>query len=65
MRNQIKEEIIRQKFAKKRQDAERLNYLIGRLEYGYDSWGDYRLNNLIETVIKKIEFADKFNFETV
>lgn len=60
-----KEKIIRQKFAKKRKEVERLEYLIKRLENRYDSWGEYRLNNLIDTVIKKIEFADKFNFETV
>ncbi len=60
-----KEKIIRQKFAKKRKEVERLEYLIKKLEHGYDSWGEYRLNNLIDTVIKKIEFADKFNFETV
>ena len=60
-----KEKIIRQKFAKKRKEVERLEYLIKRLEHGYDSWGEYRLNNLIDTVIKKIEFADKFNFDTV
>ncbi|PLY08679.1 MAG: hypothetical protein C0626_12570 [Arcobacter sp.] len=60
-----KEQTIRQKFGKKREEATRLDYLIKRLEHTYDDWGDYKLNNLIETVIKKIEFADKFNFETV
>jgi hypothetical protein len=60
-----KENILRQKFTKKRQDSERLKYLIKKLEHGYDDWGEYRLNNLIDTVIKKIEFTDKFNFETV
>ena len=43
----------------------RLEYLIKKLQHGYDDYGEYKLNNLIETVIKKIEFADKFNFETV
>ncbi len=60
-----KENILRQKFTKKRQEAARLEYLIKKLEHGYDDWGEYRLNNLIDTVIKKIEFTDKFNFETV
>lgn len=59
-----KENIVRQKFAKKRIALQRLEYLITRLEYRYD-YGEYRLNNLIDTVINKIEFADKFNFETI
>lgn len=61
----VKEQTIRQKYGKKRQEVTRLDHLIKRLEHTYDDWGDYKLNNLIETVIKKIEFADKFNFETV
>lgn len=27
------------------------------------NWGDYRLNNLVSTVINKIEFIDRFSFE--
>lgn len=57
--------IIEQKYDKKQKEVERLGYLIKRLEQGYDNWGEYRLNNLVDTVIKKIEFSDKFNFETV
>jgi translation initiation factor 2B subunit (eIF-2B alpha/beta/delta family) len=63
--SEAKKKIIKQKYDKKRKEVQRLEHLIKRLEFGYDSWGDYRLNDLIETVIKKIEFADKFNFETV
>jgi hypothetical protein len=43
----------------------RLKHLINGLKYKYDKDKEWRLNNLIDTVIKKIEFADKFNFETV
>lgn len=35
--------------------------LVELLEYGYRH--NYKLNNVIETVIQKVEFADKFNFE--
>ena len=56
--------LSRVKYDKKRKEVQRLEHLIKRLEHGYDDWGEYRLNNLIDTVIKKIEFADKFNFET-
>lgn len=62
---EVKENIIKQKYDKKRKEVQRLDHLIKILEHGYDNWGEYKLNNLIETVIKKIEFADKFNFETV
>lgn len=62
---EIKESVIKQKYDKKRKEVQRLEYLIKRLECSYDNWGEYRLNNLVETVIKKVEFADKFNFETV
>lgn len=43
----------------------KLAHSIKILNTNFNDWGDYRLNNLIDTVIKKIEFADKFNFETV
>ena len=39
--------------------------LIDLLELDHGNSGYYRLNSLIETVIKKVEFADRFNFETV
>lgn len=37
--------------------------LIELLEYPYGYRHNYKLNNVIETVIHKVEFADKFNFE--
>lgn len=37
--------------------------LVELLEYGYGYRHNYKLNNVIETVIQKVEFADKFNFE--
>jgi hypothetical protein len=44
---------------------ERLKKLISILREDYGNQREIRLNNLVDTVIKKIEFADKFNFETV
>jgi len=38
--------------------------LIRYLESEYGGSGEYRLNEAIETVIQKVEFTDKFNFET-
>lgn len=38
--------------------------LIRYLESEYGGFGEYRLNEAIETVIQKVEFTDKFNFET-
>ena len=43
----------------------KLAHSIKILNTNFNDWGDYRLNNLIDNVIKKIEFTDKFNFETV
>ena len=40
-------------------------WLVNLLEMGHGSSKYYKLNQVIETVIKKIEFADKFNFETI
>lgn len=42
------------------QDQEWLVTLLG---HKYGQWNDYKLNKLIETSIKKVEFLDKFNFE--
>lgn len=39
------------------------NRLINFLEYEHGSFRDYMLNNVVNTVIKKVEFADNFNFE--
>ena len=47
------------------QKQQRLNRYIQLLKHDYGSWGDYKLNKLVDTVIKKIEFVDKFNLETV
>ena len=41
----------------------KLQKLLRYLESAYGDFGEYRLNEAIETVIKKVEFADKFNFE--
>ncbi len=45
--------------------CKRLEKLISILREDYGNQREIRLNNLVDTVIKKIEFADKFNFETV
>ena len=45
--------------------CKRLERLISILSRDYGNQREIRLNNLVDTVIKKIEFADKFNFDTV
>lgn len=40
-------------------------WLVNLLEIGDGNSTYYKLNQAIETVIKKVEFVDKFNFETV
>lgn len=50
------------------QDTSSLEYkkfssYINLLKHTPDKWGEYTMNKLIETVIKKIEFVDRFNFE--
>jgi hypothetical protein len=45
--------------------CKRLEKLISILREDYGDQREIRLNTLVDTVIKKIEFADKFNFETV
>jgi len=45
--------------------CKRLEKLISILREDYGNQREIRLNNLVDTVIKKIEFADKFNFDTV
>lgn len=44
---------------------ERLEQTIRILTTGFDEWNEYKLNNLVDKVISKIEFTEKFNFETV
>jgi len=44
-------------------DYIKLQQYINILSYSPDNWGDYTLNKQIDTVIKKIEFLDKFNME--
>lgn len=39
----------------------RLKQYIHFLRFSPDTWDEYRLNKLIDTVINKIEFVDKFN----
>lgn len=41
----------------------RQEWLTNLLEYGYGQFKQYKLNQAVETVIKKIEFLDSFNFE--
>lgn len=41
----------------------RESLIIKQLNIYYDEWQDYYMNNLIYTVIKKIEFVDRFNFD--
>lgn len=38
-------------------------WLVQLLKHTYGEWGDYMLNKLVDTAIKKIEFVDKFNFD--
>ncbi|GEM_PF-747454 len=46
-------------------EHKRLKHSIRILSTGFDQSDNYMLNNLVNTVIKKIEFTDKFNFETI
>ncbi len=41
----------------------KLDWYINLLKHSPDQWGDYKLNKLVQTVIKKIEFVDRFNLE--
>lgn len=41
----------------------RQEWLTNLLEYGYGQFKQYKLNQAVDTVIKKIEFLDNFNFE--
>ena len=46
-------------------DYRRLDWHINILKHSpSDSFGDYRLNKAIETVIKKLEFTDRFVFDS-
>lgn len=47
------------------QRHQRLSSYIKMLKHDFGRWDDYKLNNLVDTVIKKMEFVDKFNLETV
>jgi len=41
----------------------KLSWYINLLKHTPDTWDEYTMNKLIDTVINKIEFTDKFNFE--
>lgn len=41
------------------------SWLINILEHGHGNFGDYMLNQAINTVIQKVEFVDSFNFDSV
>ena len=41
------------------------DWLVKLLNHTYGEWGDYRLNKLVDTAIKKIEFVDKFSFDGI
>lgn len=41
----------------------RQEWLTNILEFGYGQFKQYKLNQSVDTVIKKIEFLDSFNFE--
>lgn len=41
------------------------SWLIGMLEHDPSNFREYRLNKAIKTVIDKIEFVNRFNFESV
>jgi predicted KAP-like P-loop ATPase len=40
-----------------------LYYHIGILQQSIGDWGDYGFNQMVQTVIEKIDFADKFNLD--
>lgn len=44
-------------------EYKKLSWYINLLKHTPDTWDEYSMNKLIDTVIKKIEFVDKFNFE--
>ncbi len=46
-------------------EKHRQEWLVDLLEIGHGNSRYYKLNQAIETVIKKVEFVDRFNFETV
>lgn len=46
-------------------EYERLSRYIHILEADIGEWGDFKLNNLIDKVINKIEFVDRFNLKKV
>ena len=44
-------------------EYKQLDWYINLLKHSPGHFGEYRMNKLIDTVINKIEFVDKFNFE--
>nr|WP_245396187.1 P-loop NTPase fold protein [Abyssogena phaseoliformis symbiont] len=45
------------------QEYLKLRYYIAILKYSPGDWDDYRYNQMTKAVIKKVDFADKFNFD--
>lgn len=43
----------------------KLDRIINLLKSDYDDWVEYKYNKVIDNVISKIEFIDKFNFDKV
>ncbi len=42
-------------------ERERFDHYIHILDHSPNQWGDYKLNMIIDSAIKKMEFLDKFN----
>lgn len=59
----VKEEELTKISDQNSDEYRKLNWYVNLLKHSPDQWGDYTLNKLIDTVIKKMEFADKFNLD--
>lgn len=72
MTNEELQQVIQQETKKLEEISEKSSiqysqqdWLVKLLNHTYGEWGDYKLNKLVNTAIKKIEFADKFSFDGI